>query len=872
MVDFDLSRFRVFLVLVLGILLIPLINAGFSTGDPSSSISDTYGPETNLSGWINISFEDEPGDSLFRLGDDLDGSISLRDLIKLNPSYEHVCNPLDCESSYSESNGQTSKSFLLNENDSILVGLSFQGNFLGVDSFSMDVSTDASESSVPQLEIDVLNDNSTEWLPSEASGNFGDRIDGCYDSPADGQGLLSSSNPLYENLISSPPLAPNIKIGAVVNRFSEGSANLTVQIKNVQTDEIGFCEVNNIDVETGEIECIPKVGNEDFGIKEDGDFIVSIWASTPESENKYNINYKVDSECRGSSNENFELFIKPGNYSSISDFSISDSQIETDIENYIFNRYSNNCENGCVVPITFNSQASQTVDLSNLLLIYRTGGVTSSSDKIYDITEAPVIINSEYGRLFLDNSGLSVPSSTGTYDFSLDFESSEILSKEIEVKDVPIIESITPLSTAAGFPTEFFVDMSFPSNTAVRNYIWDFGDNETDTTSTNQSIHIYHEIGNYTLTLTVTDTRGLSSSKSFEIEVVSPKDLINSTLDEMSENLENIKSYINIQDSFKQLALESTIGIDDAESELDRLNSEFLDSENESEYMDLVGDILNLRIPRSIFITKQANSFIFIPESNSIEPSVVEAIAGGDYNSNRESDYINSILSWQYENLDSLISFNEFSAEYDDNRIQKIVNVFEFQIVEKKDINYDYYFVVSNLDDINFNIGVQEQGNYKYVNLGNSGTFNFYTTEDVSFSDLPGFISPPISRLSLESSIINIPEEEETRKTILILSFVGLFILAIVAYVVLQQWYKKRYQDYLFPNKNDLYNLVNYVNNSKKKGLTKDEVSKNLRKSKWTSEQINYVLKKYEGKRTGMVELPAPKFKKSDEGNPNNIE
>jgi len=78
--------------------------------------------------------------------------------------------------------------------------------------------------------------------------------------------------------------------------------------------------------------------------------------------------------------------------------------------------------------------------------------------------------------------------------------------------------------------------------------------------------------------------------------------------------------------------------------------------------------------------------------------------------------------------------------------------------------------------------------------------------------------------------------------------------------VVLQEWYKKKYENYLFKNKNDLYNMVNYVNNSKKRGLKNKEIADNLKKAKWSSEQVKYVMKKYAGKRTGMFELPLTKL------------
>ena len=46
----------------------------------------------------------------------------------------------------------------------------------------------------------------------------------------------------------------------------------------------------------------------------------------------------------------------------------------------------------------------------------------------------------------------------------------------------------------------------------------------------------------------------------------------------------------------------------------------------------------------------------------------------------------------------------------------------------------------------------------------------------------------------------------------------------------------------------------------KKKGLDHGEIKSNLKSSKWSSEQVRYVLRKYAGKRTGLAEIPVQKF------------
>jgi phage anti-repressor protein len=79
-----------------------------------------------------------------------------------------------------------------------------------------------------------------------------------------------------------------------------------------------------------------------------------------------------------------------------------------------------------------------------------------------------------------------------------------------------------------------------------------------------------------------------------------------------------------------------------------------------------------------------------------------------------------------------------------------------------------------------------------------------------------------------------------------------LLILFIGVYLVLRAWYNKRYENYLFKNKNDLYNIATYITTAKRRGIPDKEIIENLKKSGWNSEQIRYAMRKYAGKKTGM--------------------
>ncbi len=109
-------------------------------------------------------------------------------------------------------------------------------------------------------------------------------------------------------------------------------------------------------------------------------------------------------------------------------------------------------------------------------------------------------------------------------------------------------------------------------------------------------------------------------------------------------------------------------------------------------------------------------------------------------------------------------------------------------------------------------------------------------------------------KLTLEEDI-GFASKNSFKLMLFIFILVLLIIFGVVGYIVLQEWYKRKYESYLFKNRNDLYNLMIFITAEKKKGATDKEIYERLKKAGWSSEQIKYALKKHSGKRTGMVEI-----------------
>jgi len=545
------------------------------------------------------------------------------------------------------------------------------------------------------------------------------------------------------------------------------------------------------------------------------------------------------------------------------------------VDNYLTNRYGRigvfiQCSTGveCVVPLNIISGLNQNITLKNLLIEYEKDSAFATNNKFHNLVKIPAKASSEFQKLYLTRAGFTLPENLGDYDFSLSLNGEIVFSEGIEIKNAPIIKSLKPTETASAFPTEFEVKISSSSN--ITKYVWDFGDNSSSkTTFKNKTTHTYPSIGIYDLKITVTNLRDISSSKNFSINVSSPKNLIEDSLARLNSNIKKIKEDVNKLDLFYKQGIISVLDLDSIEASIEMFEKAFASATDEEDYNAIIIDLIKIEVPEGIIKTISAPSVSFFNTPENVEMDILKKIGGGDYGS-KESAYQNSVLAWQNENVDLKVNFNEFSSE--EETPKPVIKIFEIDISEKKNIDYDYYLIIPDIENLEFKNNLQTKENgYSYVVLKRDSTVSFYTTEEnIDFTNLPIFVAPPISRLSVIEDLIVDNERESRSKLIVILVIILLVVLSLTVYIIMQGWYKKKYENYLFKNKNDLYNMVNYVNSAKKKGLKKGEIEKNLKKAGWSSEKVRFVMKKYAGKRTGMFEIPIGKIiKKADESSRN---
>ncbi len=877
----------------------PLVLAEFDVGNPNYSISKAYGPNLSISGWVNMSFQDESADSVFTASFDgeAETSINLEEMLELNPGYSHSCTPVDCGKDYSANNPQTTKNLDM-DSEPKTIGLVFEGEVISIDSVKFNVESNAGSSCQSQLKIDFLDDGKIDLLNNKTGTGVcsGLKNYGCFnDNEALTEFVFEAGKSYCQKINLSE--SPGFRLGAWIKKVS-GSSAVNASLYDLNGVKKGSCALPSITSTTGqEYYC-----DLDYLVLESEDYYVCFSATGGDA--NYRIRGYTDPAplCgfpylpAGPETAAYQIFAEGKEFAGVGSLNVgttlpSGEDLSSIVYNYLVQRYGissgkTDCSAGCIVPVKITPSVEQTVSFKNLESKYSTTAGTIVGDKFYDIAESPAKITSEnFQKLRLDNAEFRTPEETGNYTFTLNLNSEEIISEEIEVKNVPIIKSVEPTLTTTGLPTTFEVKVTLPGNTSIGSYTWEFFDDgnitRTETTTINKVIHIYNEVGTYDLKISITDTKGFSSSKTFEINVTSPKELINTKLDEIDKNIERINSFTSVLPLFQKTAINSVLRLENVSSQLERLEQEYNDAltpeENLTKLNEIVGELLEIRIPNAIFKSTQADSSLFFPDLKFIDMDVIQAVAGGNYTGGNEENYKKAVSVWQQQNLGVTFDFNEFSADYDAGT-ESLVSTLEFVIEEKSDLGYDYFIFIPALEGIGFDKSMQQKNDFYYTALGDKSVsrIGFYTTEDIGFTEVPVFISPSVSRLSVAGPPL-IPEGKP-KILIFVLVMILLVILGIVAYIILFQWYKKKYEGYLFPNRNDLYNVVHYVNRSKRKGVKNKEITKNLKKAGWNSEQIRYVMRKYEGKRTGMVEIPITRLirkierkKKEDQkGRPSN--
>lgn len=854
------------LILVLGIFLVAGIFASYSLGSPKESFKETYSKGENIAGWINISLQDESVNSVFS---DSVNSITLIDLLQTtaNSKADYSCNPSNCRVSYDAINPAAQKQITLNAGQEKLIGFVLSDNIESISDFNLTITSDAVKSDENQLKIDLFNDGANDIGNTKAFlGEWSSPRDySCFNfnEPQIKEGGIKSGDTICQRV--KLPEAPGFSLGASLKKEnSADSLNLKMSLYDIDSEnDLESCTLPEASTTETEIFC-----DVESLVTKQKDYYVCLTSESGVGTYKIKTYGFTNDRCgfKGFPGDEeiaaYRIFSQSRFFDAIGTLEISDTlptgnSISSLINSYIDDNYNNlSCAGReCIVPIKLISNVQQTITIGGGIEYDSSYSSGLKEEKIYDLSEDSAKVTASAQKIFLDNANFTVPNSVGEYEFKLSLNNAEIIKKQIEVKKGIEILSVNPTKTAAGLPTNFKIKINTNNITAAK-YKWDFnGDEMIDkTTLTNSVEYAYFSTGNYTLIISVEDSEGASSSESFSIQVESAKDVLDDLITEKQEEISDIKGEISGYDLFSLNAIENVLNLSGIESSIQDINSKYLaikDTGTEQKFQAILLEILEIELPKSISKSLDSAPLTFFPKKENIDLSVVEAVAGGTYDASLEEEYKDALLTWNLKNVRTKISIKEYSANYIIGS-DMLVKTFS---VDAKDLgaSSDAYLFVREMEGINFKeeMSYDESSGYYSKPLGN---IEFYTTEDIALEDLPLFISPSLESLSVDLGAGIEPEKAGKKFNWLVYILVIFFVLflAFVVYLLLKKWYDTKYENYLFKNKNDLYNIVTYVHGFKQQGKTDDEIARNLKKSGWSSEQVNYVMKKYAGKKVGL--------------------
>lgn len=867
------------------LLLANFVFAEIIIGDSSGDLETNYGPGDILRGWINISIINESINSSIYF---FDQNITLLDFLRNNSVTDWNCTPSDCSDYYNAINGNVIKTFDVTKGNSKVIGLLLKGMLSdSVNEMHFNVSTDAPSGCSPQLKIDIAEDNDLDWVPLKGLDDYScTRSSGDYNPSEQLTFWRLSPTTQYCEKIKVPAI-PSMQVGAdIVNTGGTGTVTMNVYYANTQ-DSIGSCDLPAIG-SSGEYYC--NINN--IGFFSDTDIYVCIKGPNNyeiKGENAGDVSGFYDLDNHVGFTNDYSIFVKGGKYDTIGSFRldkdsfknyIQDTNARGDfidyLKDYLSSKYENNCQNNCVIPIKFIAGENQQITLSDLDLEYGTLSGNLIENKFYDLDKRSAKLNSGFLMLDLQAANFTVPTQIDNISVAVRTENGDVIvRKEIQIKELPQIEDLVPRIIPALVATNFIVTMDNAGNIT---YIWDFGDNSSkETTNKNSVSHTYSDIGNYVINIKASNING-ETSRTFGIEVVSPKDLINSTIFSYRKDIANFENEISIYPAFIKTEIEKSADIENIKESINAQEKIFSEGYiDDNKAIQIMSALVALRIPNKIFISKSIKPSVFYMNRDQLDLERLTSLGAGKEEGTFDDNY-NKINSWMREKISITVESKSYSVYFRDKNNEPLFSDVKFTLIPKERINEMYFIVNGNADKVKFSedINAKTKDEYTYINLNdlsNSKTIEFLYPEVMDPLNLPVVISPAFADLPAisgpsECNLNKICEKElgensdncsDCKKSWIWIVLIGLSVLIIVffiVYIILQEWYKRYYESHLFKDRNHLFNLINFINNSELQGVSKNEVFKKLRDMKWSGEQLTYAYNKLHGKRTGMWEIP----------------
>jgi len=839
--------------------------AGFAVAGfdfKNDGIISQYNGGDIISGWVNISFENEPINS--PVTSNFEGGMSLLDLLNANNltrGSNYTCNTLGCVDKYARGNIINS----LNLGESRTAGLSVQGSsFQEITQVEFKVSGNAGASCFSPLRIDLLDDGEN-ILSSE---NYTDEQCfntkyGCFEDNLESGEYQKIEIPydggVFCERVSLPP-APAYKIGAVIDNNGNDISDLTMGLRDLGGNVLAECTLPKNTQNIQNRECIVEYSSVDSA-----EYFVCVNA---EETSSYKIKVEFNNVCgtdspgSGSENIDYEIFAKNLKFGSPSIKIDSDSfeQVTREnlieyFENHIFDNYNGNCQPNCVIPMRFIG-AEQKLSFSDIILKYKIAGGAGGeivNNRIYNVDNENAKISSGALKLELSHASFEIPSGEDERDFELIIGGERVLVNGINVS-YGFDFDVYPRFSSYGRDTEFRI-FSSENITSSR---WKFGDGGIESVSGGSVIHRYTEQDTFMLEVSATKKDEKSSTKTFNIIIGDAREAANATITDYKERIINIQEDITRYPLWVQEILKSNLRISNLSSEVNALETRYKTTSNESSFENIMNELLELEIPKSIESSR--NGTLPIGYLDFVDTRYIEDISqkSVDDRAGLESD----ILKWMNQNLNGNIKFESVRGNYDYGD-EDIITFFSIEPKPSVELRDTFLIIDFSIDQIYFikDYGQEEVLGATYLPIADQRIIEFAILEDVGVSSLGAYISPIVDELGSYTSIIECNYNKKCEKArgesndncpndcrpygLAIVIVLIVVLLGIIAFVGMKMWYKWNYERSLFKKRVDYVNIMNFIETAISKGLSSWEIRKRLKKAGWTGEQIGYAIKKF---------------------------
>ena len=819
---------------------------------------------SRLGGTITVIFNDENLDALLRTN--FGQSISLRTLLELNQKTagtHYNCSSLNCMPYYDSASAVEQIALTSEGTD---VGFVLEGaSVRNVRDVRLDIRGSSAPSCFPDLSYDMFNEG-TRIVTSTRYTDQGCYVPryGCFESDRTNYQSVNvpAGSASYCEKITLPA-APAFRVGARLTNSSSGSAALTMKLYQLSGTLLGQCTLPLFAQNEEELNCIvPR------GAAAQEDYLVCISAGSASS---YRIRAESNEPCgttdRGVSYmADYEIFAQNLRFDS-PNIELSDGAFRNAtgqallplIQSYLTDRYNNHCQPNCIVPLRIFG-AAQEVRFSNAFIRYDSAigtGVESSS--VYSLTGKNAAIDSGVLMLDLSMANFTIPQEFSGRTLELFIDNRSLVRKNVNVS-AGFSFDLQPKFAAFARDTVFTI---MPSNNISRT-TWSFGDGSLVQSSQGATArHRYNTQGLFTIMVDATNTIGQTSRRAFNVQVSDPRSAVEETLALYERDLKSIFNNISLYPNWLQQELLTRLELAAINQTVAAARTAQTSAVNESDFVEIVNGLIDVRVPAGISITVRGTLPLSVGSEN-MDISLLKEMS--DITISDES-LRNSVLLWMGEHYAPQVRFETYSAHYGDVS-EPVITKFTIDLNARGQrvptqlvVGYpaDSVRVVSSSsgnDSLSrgVSIGVPEGAN----------SAEFSVVGMISPLELGAYLVPAqIDRLgdlqlpadnacnfdglcSDEETRANCPSDCRPWGTAITL-IVFILIIGALAYFGLRWWYAHRYENHLFKNKQDLYNLLNFIGNAQRTGMPRKDIQKKLKAAGWTSEQASYALSKYAG-------------------------